>query len=149
MTRRSNEGDTVAVQIINRIAQGAHLKVTGITAACIKMTHVQRASQLRCNCVAYLYGAFRKNLCQLVAIGMRQGSIGTGFHAFAAEEAFVIIYLCLALLHAHSLDRADLCALAAAVTASAAAQLTTQTLIAGSIYIFRCNLPGEDCLQHL
>ena len=149
MTRRSNEGDTVAVQIIHRIAQSAHFKVTGITAACIKMAHVQRASQLRSNSAAYLYGAFRKNLCQLVAIGVRQGIIGTGFHAFAAEKAFVIIYPCLALLQAHSLNRADLCALAAAVAASAAAQLTAQTLMAGSIYIFRCNLPGEDCLQHL
>ena len=148
MTRRSNEGDTVTVQIINRITHRTQLKVAGIAAASVKMTHMQRTSQLRCDCFAYLHGTVSQNLRQCIMVRMHQRLTRAGLYTAAAENALTVIYFCFTVSHTHSADRAGSGTGTAAVAAAVALQLTAQTLVARSINIFGSNLSVKNCLQH-
>ena len=148
MTRRSNEGDTITVQVINRITHRTQLKIAGIAAAGVKMTYMQRASQLCCDCLADLHGTVSQNLRQSIMVRMHQRLTRAGLYTATAENALTVIYFCFTVSHAHSSYRAGSGTGTAAVAAAIALQLTAQTLVARSINIFGSNLSVKNCLQH-
>ena len=136
------------MQIINRIAHRTQLKVAGIAAAGVKMTHMQRTPQLRCDCLADLNGTVSQNLRQSIMVRMHQRLTRAGLYTAAAENALTVIYFCFTVSHAHSADSAGSGTGTAAVAAAVALQLTAQTLVARSINIFGSNLSVKNCLQH-